>query len=150
MYDGNNNVGLTINNGYSINFNSFGDNRTIMIVNYKNIMVYQSFSVPAIVASGAVDIGTSYSPGISFRCRMTAYFEQSVVIAGYLSCTMTPEQNTGTDYVGVVINTNQGQNYNTVLYIMYGSFTGLHRCFTNDELYNSDNHNYLKIIILVE
>ena len=57
---------------------------------------------------------------------------------------MTSVGNTGTDYAGVVLNTNQNQNYNTFLYIMYGSFTGLHRCFTNDELYNNDNSQVFK------
>ena len=92
-----------------------------------------------LVISGGADFGTGYQTGTSFKCRMTAYFDQTVIITGYLSCTMTSVNNSSTDYVGVVINTNQGQTYNTVLYIMYGSFTGIHRCFTNDELFNIDN-----------
>ena len=27
---------------------------------------------------------------------------------------------------------------------MYGSFTGIHRCFTNDELFNNDNPQLFK------
>ena len=97
-----------------------------------------------LVISGSVDFGTGSQTGKSFRSRMTSYFEQSAIISGYLSCTMTSVNNSDTDYVGVVINTNQGQTYNTVLYIMYGSFTGIHRCFTNDELFNNDNPQLFK------
>ena len=97
-----------------------------------------------IITSGGADFGQGYLPGAYFKCRMTAYFDQSVIISGYLACTMTSVQITGTDYVGVVINTNQGQNYNTVIYIMYGSFTGIHRCFTNDELFYFNNTQLLK------
>ena len=92
-----------------------------------------SITGSSLVIYGGVNIGTGYYAGSTFTCKMTAYFEQSVMISGYLSCTMTSVNNSGADYVGVVINTNQGQNYNTAIYIMYGSFTGIHRCFTNDE-----------------
>ena len=50
---------------------------------------------------------------------MTAYFEQAVIIYGYLACTMTSANNSGTDYVVVVIYTTQGQNYNTFLYYVW-------------------------------
>ena len=102
---------------------------------------------------GGVDLGQGYQTGAIFNCRMTAYFEPSVIISGYLACTTTSVNNSGTDYVGVTINSNQGENYNTVLYIMYGSFTGIHRCFTNDELFNNDNpqlfkDNYIDRIVI--
>jgi len=97
------------------------------------LYVEGTLAASTLVAFGGVDFGQGYQTGTTFKCRMTAYFDQSVMISGYLACTMTSVNNSGTDNVGVVINTNQGQNYNTVLYIMYGSFTGIHRCFTNDE-----------------
>ena len=68
---------------------------------------------------GGVDLGQGYQTGTTFKCRMTAYFDQSVIISGYLACTMTSVNNSGTDYVGVTINSNQGQNYNTVLYTVW-------------------------------
>ena len=58
---------------------------------------------------GGVDLGQRYQTGTTFNCRMTAHFEQSVIISGYLACRMTSVNNSGTDYVGVVINTNQGK-----------------------------------------
>ena len=109
-----------------------------------------TLAASTLLISGGADFGTGYQTGTSFKCRMTAYFDQSVIIFGYLACTMTSVNNSGTDYVGVLINLNQNQNYNTVLYIMYGSFTGLHRCFTNDEYIIMIISNYLKIIISVE
>ena len=72
-------------------------------------------SASIIVLSGGVDFGQGYQTGTTFNCRMTAYFEQSVMISGHLACIMTSVNNSGTDYVGVAINTNQGHNYNTVL-----------------------------------
>ena len=62
-----------------------------------------------LVISGGVNLGTGYQTGTSFNCKMTAYFEQSVIISRYLACTMTSVNNSCTDYVGVVINTNQGE-----------------------------------------
>ena len=105
-----------------------------------------SITGSTLVIYGGVNIGTGYYTGSTFTCKMTAYFEQSVIISRYLACTMTSVNNSGTDYVGVAINTNQRQSYNTVLYIIYGSFTGIHRCFKNDELYNNDNQQLFKDI----
>ena len=146
LFNGNNNLGLTVNNGYSIIFISNGGNGNIMTINNNNILVYQTLSAPTLVISGGADFGTGYQTGTSFKYRMTAYFDQSVIISGYLACTMTSVNNSGTDYVGVVINTNQ--SYNTVLYIMYGSFTGIHRCFTTEELFNNDNPQLFKDIYI--
>ena len=115
LFNGNNNLGLTVNNGYSIIFISNGGNGNIMPINNNNILAYQTLSAPTLVISGGADFGTGYQTGTSFKGRMAAYFDQTVIISGYLSCTMTSVNNSGTDYVGVVINTNQGQNYNTVL-----------------------------------
>ncbi len=41
--------------------------------------------------------------------------------------------NSGTDYVGVQINISQGSDYVSYLFFMYGTFTGFHHVFTEDE-----------------
>ena len=48
--------------------------------------------------------------------------------------------NTGTDYLGVYYNfPNTSTGISCTYYAMLGSFTGFHRCFTNDELYNDES-----------
>ncbi len=61
---------------------------------------------------------------------------------------MTSVANNGTDYIGVQINTSQGSDYTTYLNIMYGSFTGFHRCFT-DDIEFQDNPQIFKDIFYV-
>ena len=72
-----------------------------------------TLAASTIVVFGGVDFGQGYQTGTTFNCRMTAYFEQSVIISGYLAGTITSVNNSRTDHEGVTINTNQGQNYNT-------------------------------------
>jgi len=61
-----------------------------------------------------------------------------------LSCAMLSVANSGTDLVGVQLNTSQGTYYNTTLCIMYATFTGVHRCFTKDPLYDNDDPQKFK------
>ena len=83
LYNGNNNIGLTVNNGYSINFYSFGGYYgTIMKIKNSDILAYQTLSAPTLIVSGSVDLGTGYQTGTNFRCRMTSYFELSIIIMG--------------------------------------------------------------------
>jgi len=98
----------------------------------------------AIVSYGGVDFGQNYPLGASFRSRLISYFENNVNVSGYLSCKMTSVANSGTDYIGVQINSSQGSDYTAYLYIMYGSFTGFHRCFTDDNLFDINNTQQFK------
>jgi hypothetical protein len=52
---------------------------------------------------------------------------------------MTTISNGGTDYVGVAQDTALGSTVNRVLYVMYGTFTGFHRTFTDDPLFNQED-----------
>ena len=52
--------------------------------------------------------------------------------------------NSGTDYCGVGVNTSQGLSYQTSIRIMYGTFTGFHRCFTNDIEFKEENPQKFK------
>ena len=65
--------------------------------------------------------------------------------AGNLTCTMGSVDSYGNDYLGVA-NTSAGGNtqYSRTLYIMFNTFTGIHRCFTNDPLYDNDDPQKFK------
>jgi hypothetical protein len=67
------------------------------------------------------------------------YFSNALTVYGYTYLTMQSVSNSGTDYVGVQYDTSLGANYTLKLSIMYGSFTGFHRCFTNDQNFNKDD-----------
>jgi hypothetical protein len=84
----------------------------------------------------SADLHTFKSPGGlggNFNC------------AGYITCLLYAITNSGTDYVGVG-NASSGNNNNYLrqLYIMFETFTGFHRCFTNDELFDNENPQSFK------
>jgi hypothetical protein len=77
----------------------------------------------------------------------------SVFIGGYLQCTLLSVDYIGYDDVGVADVSGTGQNTSKQLYQIYASFTAFHRCFTDDELFNSDNpqefkDNYIGRIVI--
>jgi hypothetical protein len=72
---------------------------------------------------------------------------------GNITCLLYAIDNSGTDYVGVGNAPDNNQNWLRQLYIMYGTFTGFHRCFTKDPLYNNENpqdfkDNYIGRIVI--
>ena len=66
---------------------------------------------------------------------------------GFITCKLQAIDNSGTDYVGVG-NVPQPSGLNQphikMLFIMYNTFTGLHRCFTNDEHFDKENPQLFK------
>ena len=53
--------------------------------------------------------------------------------------------NTNRDLVGVNIENTQVNNFNqTTLYVIQGTFTGFHRCFTEDELFDKNEPQLFK------
>ena len=53
--------------------------------------------------------------------------------------------NSGTDYLGVSFNfPDTSSAVQKTICAMLGSFTGFHRCFTNDELYNEESEETIK------
>ena len=53
--------------------------------------------------------------------------------------------NTNRDLVGVNIEGTNVNNYNnTTLYVIQGTFTGFHRCFTEDELFDKEEPQLFK------
>jgi len=65
--------------------------------------------------------------------RDKGWGRSSVFMDGYLQCLLQAMSNSGTDYVGVAnADSNNGLNYSRQLYLMFNTFTGFHRCFTDD------------------
>jgi hypothetical protein len=57
----------------------------------------------------------------------------NVFMSGYLQCLFYSISNAGTDYVGVAnADGNNNLNYSRQLFLMFNTFTGFHRCFTDD------------------
>lgn len=87
-----------------------------------------------IMANGNVGIGTTTTTA---KLRV----EGTIVATGQITCgtfvgTFLSVANTGTDYLCIQINTTQGTSYQSTVRIAFGSFTGFHRCYTDDILYN--------------
>jgi hypothetical protein len=99
----------------------------------------------SILNNGNVGIGNINNSASKLHVNGTTFFQGYCVIGGNLlingSCSpyMTSVANSGTDYVGVQINSSRGSAYQYPLCIMFGSFTGFHRCFVDDELFDINN-----------
>ncbi len=64
-----------------------------------------------------------------------------------ISCNFVTITNYGTDYIGVNANTSNDANGNYTMNVMYGTFTGVHHVFTEDELLIKMKHKILKMIM---
>ena len=112
-----------------------------------NIQCRGSLFAPAIVSSGSVDFGQNYLVGASFRSRLISYFENDVIITGYVSAKFQTVPNSNRDLLGIRIenshNVNGGIN-NAYIYCIQDTFTGFHRVFTNDILFDSNDPQLFK------
>ena len=64
---------------------------------------------------------------------------------GQFTCGLFTIANTNRDLVGVNIEGTNVNNYNnTTLYVIQGTFTGFHRCFTEDELFDKEEPQLFK------
>ena len=71
---------------------------------------------------------------------MTLDNSGNITISGYLTTKFRTIANTNRDLTGINIeNTNVGNDNTTMLYCIQGTFTGFHRVFTDDELFNNDD-----------
>ena len=68
-----------------------------------------------------------------------------IVVYGQITCSLytTTSQNPH-DYVGVTFETASGAFSNYTLYLILNSFTGFHRNFTNDELFDENDPQLFK------
>jgi hypothetical protein len=61
-------------------------------------------------------------------------------VDGTLQATFSSIANTGLDYLGVQYNyPSTGVSSKQVIYAVFGTFTGFHRCFTNDDLFSDES-----------
>jgi hypothetical protein len=75
---------------------------------------------------------------------ITFYDNGGASFIGEINCKMITITNSGTDYIGVAGNTSNGASGNYILYVMYGTFTGFHRVFTEDEKFDKDEPQQFK------
>ena len=96
-----------------------------------------------ITATGNVGIGTATTTSklrVEGSCTingfMTAY---GTLSGGFLSVT-----NAGMDMLGIPVTTTTGSTYYSSIRVVFGTFTGFHRCYTSDILYNEDESDIFK------
>ncbi len=67
----------------------------------------------------------------------------SLNLANQLTCKFYTIPSSNTDYIGV--NGNTASNANYTMYVLYGTFTGVHRSFLdNEQLFDIENRQKLK------
>jgi hypothetical protein len=64
---------------------------------------------------------------------------QGYITGRFLSINKNPS-----DFLGVNFDTSQGSNYKNMIYVLYATFTGYHRPFTEDNLFNKDEPQLFK------
>ncbi len=67
-----------------------------------------------------------------------------LIVYGSVACRLFSVSSTNTDHFWTQGNRLQGTTILDILVSLYGTFTGFHRCFTDDELYNNDDPNKFK------
>ena len=77
--------------------------------------------------------------------KMTLDYTGNLVLQGVLVAKFITIANTKRDLTGINYeNTNVNDVHNATLYCIQGTFTGFHRVFTEDELYNNDDPQKFK------
>ena len=114
--------------------------------------------------SGSIHAGTTYTCGgtgggyFRFECydswvRLKSNFEDhrdlaiGILYAHYdIYGRFTSISNTGNDYLCIQQNASSvGQGLQGIIRSAYGTFTGFHRCYTDDELYNGDTDENIDV-----
>ena len=69
--------------------------------------------------------------------KMTLDYEGNLTVQNYIDCRLLTVAYDPHDFVGIAVNgTTLNSSGNYTLYVILNSFTGFHRCFTNDELFD--------------
>jgi hypothetical protein len=69
----------------------------------------------------------------------------SLYVANQITAKFFTIPSTNTDYIGVNANTGSGSNGNYTMYVLFGTFTGMHRPFLdNEELFDIENPQKFK------
>ena len=65
-------------------------------------------------------------------------------IDGSIMATFLSVNAAYTDMLGLINEVDSGTTSNQQVYVIFGTFTGFHRCFTDDELFNDENEQTIK------
>ena len=161
---------ITANGGViTNNISSYGTNGPLVIdPNYTTnnyIQMYDDARVQGVFScSGSIHAGTTYTCGgtgggyFRFECydnwiRLKSNFEDhrdlaiGTLYAHYdIYGRFTSISNTGNDYLCIQQNASSvGQGLHGIIRSAYGTFTGFHRCYTDDELYNGDTDENIDV-----
>ena len=136
LYNYGRDLGLLVNSTQSINFSMWGGNGTIMTINNNAATINQNLIVQKdITLYGNIRLYANPSTGSS----------GTFSTAGYIICNMYSIANSGTDLLGTYnvpsVNSN---NLNKMIYIMFDTFTGFHRVFTEDIEFDKENPQKFK------
>jgi len=96
-----------------------------------------------ITATGNVGIGTATTTSklrVEGSCTINGFMTAfGTISGGFLSVT-----NAGMDMLGIPVTTATGSTYYSSIRVVFGTFTGFHRCYTSDILYNEDESDIFK------
>ena len=136
-------TGTTANDGIIVG--KLADGRGFLY-NYENAELFfgtAGVQRMMITATGNVGIGTATTTSklrVEGSCTingfMTAY---GTLSGGFLSVA-----NSGVDMLCIPITSAIGSTYYTSIRVAFGTFTGFHRCYTSDILYNEDESDIFK------
>jgi hypothetical protein len=94
-------------------------------------------------ASGFANLMSLYNNG-NVTIGTSATNSAFLICYGSFACRLFSVNKTNTDYVGTQGNRSQGTTILDTLCSLYDTFTGMHRCFTEDELYNREDPQKFK------
>ena len=93
-----------------------------------------------LTCSGITNLGPVNFNGVSaFNCYGPALFDYSITCRLSTTANQNPH-----DYVGVIFETPAGSQGVYMLYLILNSFTGIHRNFTNDQLFDENEPQLFK------
>ena len=78
-----------------------------------------------------MDDGSCFWNTLSCFNNLGNFSTQGYITGRFLSINRSPS-----DFLGLNFDTSQGSNYKNMIYVLYATFTGYHRPFTEDNLFN--------------
>jgi hypothetical protein len=137
------NIGFTLRDANKFRFFSFssGVYTEIMNMNTTAITLNEPTVINSTLSSGALTVvgGANFTGSSAFNVYGPALFDWSITCRLFTTTSQNPH-----DYVGITSETTSGAQGVYTLYTILNSFTGLHRSFTNDELFDENNPEIFK------
>jgi hypothetical protein len=106
--------------------------------------LHLDFAAGRLYAHYELDVqgGSTFNAGVTFNGVVYCY--NGFIIYNNLLLRLTNISSTNTDYVCVSGNTSFQSVNDKILYIANGTFTGFHRNYTDDELFDAENPEIFK------